>query len=130
MREAKAFSELFLEHSFDPILLVEIPADGFADALLEFVRGGPAEFTLDLGGVDGITAVVAGAVFDVGDELARIATHLGRKFVNRVANQLDDVNIGPFVMAANVVSFPQLTPVEHGPERLGMVADVEPVAHS
>ncbi len=32
-------------------------------------------------------------------------------------------------MAANVISLSQLTAVEHGPERLGMVADIEPVAY-
>src|SRR5271154_583487 len=84
VRRAEAFSNLFLQYGLHPFLLVQIPADGFTDALLELVRGCPAQFALDLGGVNGITAVVAGAVFDVGDELARIAAQLRRKFVNRV----------------------------------------------
>ena len=44
--------------------MVEIPAHGFADALLERVRGRPAQVALDLRGVDGVAAVVAGAVLD------------------------------------------------------------------
>jgi hypothetical protein len=37
----------FCQDGFHPRLVVEIPADGLADAVLEFVRGRPAQFALD-----------------------------------------------------------------------------------
>ena len=39
--------------------MVEVPLDGFADALLEAVRRRPAEFPLDFARVDGVAAVMA-----------------------------------------------------------------------
>jgi hypothetical protein len=57
-------------HVGDPVLVGEVPLDGLADAGLEGLGRAPAEFALDLAGVDGVAAVVAGAVGDVGDEAA------------------------------------------------------------
>ena len=56
-------------HIVQPFLMVEIPADGLLDALLELERRLPAKLTLQLTGVDGVAQVVAGTVGDVGDEV-------------------------------------------------------------
>ena len=52
-----------------PVLVVEIPAHGFLDALFKLEGGFPTQFVFELRGVDGVAQVVAGAVGDVGDEV-------------------------------------------------------------
>ncbi len=43
----------------EPFLVVEVPAHSLFDAFLELQRRFPAEFLLELGGVDGVAGVVA-----------------------------------------------------------------------
>ena len=62
---------------FYPVLVVQIPAHRLPDAVLEFVRGRPAEFALDFRCVNGVTAIVAEPVFDERNQLARIPPSLG-----------------------------------------------------
>ena len=102
--------------------------DGFANAGFEGVGGDPAEFALDFSGVDGIAAVVAGAVFDKGDEFAGLAAEFGGEFVHEVADQFDDADVGPFVVAADVVGFAEFSTGEDLPEGFGVVAHIEPIA--
>src|SRR5436190_18572119 len=77
----------FFEHRFHPRLIIEIPLHGFADAAFECVSGSPAEFTLDFGGINGVTAIMAGTVFYESDELAGVAAELGREFVYEIGDQ-------------------------------------------
>jgi len=49
-------------------LVVEVPLDGLSEAALEIFLRFPAEFALDLAGVDRVAEVVAGAVGHEGDE--------------------------------------------------------------
>ena len=93
------------------------------------MRGRPAQFALDLRCVNGVTTVVAGTVLDKRNQLARIAAELGNELVNGVANQLHNVQVRPFVVAADVVGLAQFAAREHQPERLVVVAHVKPVAH-
>ncbi|MPN05701.1 hypothetical protein SDC9_152954 [bioreactor metagenome] len=48
--------------------MVEVPADGFFNTFFELQRWLPSEFVFQLGGVDGITQVVAGTVGNIGDQ--------------------------------------------------------------
>lgn len=61
------------EDVLPPGLVVEVPLDRLAKAAFEVFLWFPAEFTLDLAGVDRVAEVVAGAVGDEGDEL-RVAS--------------------------------------------------------
>src|SRR6266705_1568412 len=63
-----------LQNVLHPLLIIQIPAHRLTNALLELVGGHPAELTFNLGSIDRIPAVVAGAIFDKGDELARTAS--------------------------------------------------------
>ena len=47
---------------FYPVLVVEIPLDGFADACLEAFRRFPTEFVVNFRDIDGVAAVVLGSV--------------------------------------------------------------------
>ena len=77
---------------------------GFADAGVESFGGPPAEFARHFAGVDGVAAIMAGAVGDVGDLRAvGLAVCAGAEFVEQGANDVDDVEVGFFVPAADVV---------------------------
>ena len=110
-------------------MVVEVPADGFFDAFLELEGGFPAEFALELGGVDGVAHVVAGAVGDVGDEVEVLAFGTAEEAVNGVDEDLDEVDVLPFVEAADVVGLGHLALVEDEVDGPGVVLHVEPVAH-
>ena len=79
-----------------PVPVVQVPPDGFGHALLEGVGGGPAQLAGDFGVVDGVAAVVAGAVLHIFDE--------GFRFAKGGQNQPHDFDVGLFVVAADVVN--------------------------
>jgi hypothetical protein len=73
---------------------------------LEALLGAPAELALDLGRIDRVAAVVAGAVGDEGDELAPAAAVGERALgVEHVADRLDDLQVGALGAAADIVAF-------------------------
>src|SRR4051812_46615377 len=59
--------------ALDPVGVLRVPADGLAQSRLPGLARPPDEFALHLGRVDGVAAVVAGAVFDELEERARLA---------------------------------------------------------
>ena len=112
-----------------PVLMVEIPADGLFDAFLKLEGWFPAEFSLELAGVDGVAHVMTEAVGDVGDEGFRIAFGVAEETVNGLDDYLDDVDIFPLVETADVVGFGNLSLVKDGVYGTGVVDHIEPVAH-
>ena len=110
--------------------MVQVPLHGFGNAGVEGFRRLPAEFTFNLVRINGVAAVVAGAVGDVAD-LFGVALAIGTRaqLVQQAADGLDDFDIGFFVPAADVVGFTQLTLFEHAANGAAVVRDVEPVAH-
>ena len=106
-----------------------VPADCLSDTLLEPVRRHPAKLILDLGCINGVAAIMAGSVLDEGDQAAGIASEMRRHFINQIADQLHDSDVGPFIVAPDIIGFPNPSPVEDKPEGFGVVAHVEPVAH-
>lgn len=50
-----------------PALVIQIPTHRFANALLEFMGGSPAEIVLNFRGVDRVAAIVARPIFHEGD---------------------------------------------------------------
>ena len=65
---SKAFKFIAaIKDVLDPVGVVEIPLDGFAEAGSVVLLGRPAEFVFDLGGIDRVAQVVPGAVGDEGD---------------------------------------------------------------
>ena len=112
-----------------PCLVVEIPLHGLADTGLERLGRLPAEFAFDLGGVDGVAAVVAGAVLDVGDLLfVRLAVGTRTEFVEDGAQGVDDVEVGHFVPAADVVDLAHPARLEDTADGAAVVFHIEPVA--
>lgn len=125
----------------DPLLVVagadllapggagEIPIDGVGEAGFPGFGGGPAEVALNFGAVDGIAAVVAGAVLDEGDEGAAGFPVFERRSlgIDEVANFFDDAEIGQFVVAADVVGRAKGGFLHNTPDGGAVVGDEEPV---
>jgi len=112
-----------------PFLVVEVPAHGLLDAFLKLQGRFPAQFLLELGGVDRVAGVVAQAVCHVGDEVHVLAFGAAEQPIHRLDNDLDNVDVLPFVEATDVISFSNLSVVEYHVNRAGMVFHEEPVAH-
>ena len=79
--------------------------------------------------VDGVAAVVAGAVLDVGDELGVRAATGGRDEARRAARRGCRRRRGSLARsAADVVGLADAAVLEHGADGAAVVVDVEPVA--
>ena len=105
-----------------PALVVAVPLDGLGEALAEVgMEGLPAELALELGRVDGVAAVVTGAVahpVEVVLGTAHLAEYLAQ-----------DVDVGALTVRAYEVGLADAAPREDVPDRAGVVLGVDPVAH-
>ena len=113
----------------EPFLVVEVPAHRLLDAFLELEAWFPAEFLLELGGVNRVARVVAQAVRHVGDEVHVLAFRAAEQPIDSLDDDLDDVDVLPFVEAADVVGFGNLPVMENHVDGAGVVFYEEPVAH-
>ena len=84
------------------------------------MRRPPAELALQLGRVDGVAAVVAGAVGDPVEVLG-VAAH-GSEY------HAQDGDVVPFPIGADEVGLPRAAPGEDVPDGRGVVLGVDPVA--
>lgn len=104
-----------------PGLVLDVPVDGVLQALGEVgVRRPPAQLALELGGVDGVAAVVAGAVGDPVEVLG-VAPH-------GLQNHAQDGDVVPLAVGADEVGLPHATLGEDVPDGRGVVLGVDPVA--
>ena len=104
-----------------PFFVVEIPGDGLLDAFFEGRLREPAQLVMDLCGIDGIAAVVAGAIFHVLDEGFRLA--------ERGEDGLHHGEVIPLVVPADVVHFPFAAFPDNEVDGAAVVFGVEPVPH-
>lgn len=84
-------------------------------------RGFPAEFALKFGGVDGIAHVVAFAVGNVGYEVEVSTFGTAEEAVNSVYDDLNDVDVLPFIETTDVVGVSHLAFVENKVDGAGVV---------
>ena len=112
----------------DPFLVIQIPLHGFLDTGLESFLWLPAEFLFKLTGIDGVAAVVARTILNEGD-LCGVALAIGTwfEFIEDGAEGVNDVEVGFFVPATNVVGLTQFTGFEHATDGATVVLNVEPV---
>ena len=113
----------------EPLLIVEIPADGLLDAFLKLKTWLPAKFALKFSGVDGITSIMTEAVGDVGDEVEIFAFLASKESVNGIDDRLDYVGVLPLVEAADVVGFSNLAIVEDGVDGACVIYYIQPVTY-
>ena len=112
-----------------PLLVVEVPAHGLFDALLELERGLPTKLFLEFRRVDSIPRIVARTVGNVGNQAQRVALGVTQNAVHGLNHNLDEVDVFPLIEAANVVGFSHFALVENKVNCAGVVFDIEPIAH-
>ena len=104
-----------------PGLVLDVPVDGGLQALGEVgVRRPPAELALELRAVDGVAAVVAGAVGDPVEVLG-VAAH-------RLEDHAQDGDVVLLAVGADEVGLPHAALGEDVPDGRGVVLGVDPVA--
>ncbi len=112
----------------DPGAVVEVPTDGFSESFVKGDALAPAEFGFKARAVDGVAAVVAGAVFDVGDESAQARGIEAGFLGNELDETAEEADVLPLVLAAYVVGAAGLSGFHDHPDCLVVVLDVKPVA--
>ena len=104
-----------------PGLVGDVPVDGGLEPLGEVGVGRPpAELALELGAVDGVAAVVAGAVGDPVEVLG-VAAH-------GLQDHAQDRDVVPLAVGADEVGLPHAALREDVPDGRGVVLGVDPVA--
>src|SRR5262245_53321117 len=108
--------------------MLQIPADRVAQAGLERGTRRPAERALGSRSVDRVAAIVTGTIGD--ERLEPVMADRSRlQLVEDVADAVDDLAIGPFVVAADVVFLASPPVLQHLQDAGAMVLDMQPVAH-
>ena len=104
-----------------PGLVLHVPVDRLLQALGEVgVRRPPAQLALELGAVDGVAAVVAGAVGDPVEVLG-VAAH-------GLQDHAQDGDVVALAVGADEVGLPHAALGEDVPDGRGVVLGVDPVA--
>ena len=104
-----------------PVLIVAVPLDGLPQAFGEVrVARPPAELAAQLGRVDGVAAVVAGAVAHP-VEVVRVPAH-------GLEDHAQDRDVVPLAVRADEVGLPHAALGEDVPDRTRVVLGVDPVA--
>lgn len=104
-----------------PGLVGDVPVDGGLETLCEVgVRRPPTQLALQLGRIDGVAAVVAGAVGDPVEVLG-VAAH-GRE------DHAQDRDVVPLAVGSDEVGLPHAAAGQDVPDGRGVVLGVDPVA--
>lgn len=104
-----------------PGLVLHVPVDGGLEPLGEVGVGRPpAELALELGGVDGVAAVVAGAVGDPVEVLGVLS--------HRLEDHAQDRDVVLLPVGSDEVGLPHPALGEDVPDGRGVVLGVDPVA--
>lgn len=104
-----------------PGLVLDVPVDGLPEPLGEVGVGRPpAELALQLGGVDGVAAVVAGAVGDPVEVLGVLS--------HRLEDHAQHGDVVPLPVGSDEVGLPHAPLREDVPDGAGVVLGVDPVA--
>ena len=105
-----------------PGLVGDVPVDRLLESLGEVGVGRPpAQLALELGGVDGVAAVVAGAVGDPVEVLG-VAAH-------GLQDHAQDRDVVLLAISSDEVGLPHAALREDVPDGRGVVLGVDPVAH-
>ena len=116
-------------HVVEPLAVVKIPSDSLFYSLGELKARLPAEFTLQFGRVDGVAHIVSLSVGDKCYQVIISTLRTTKQTVNSPDQNLDQIYVLPFIESADVVRLGDLSIMENQVYGLGVVLDIEPVAH-
>src|SRR5258706_4702715 len=111
------------DYPLHPIGIVQIPAQGLADAGLERLGWLPTEFLAALRCVDRIAPIMSRPVGDIGDQGFVGLSVRGRpQFVEYPADRAHDIDIRALIVAAYVVGLTRTTLAQFQPDRRAIIA--------
>jgi len=111
------------------VYFFQIPVHSLHNAALEVLVRLPAEFSHDLGGVDGVALVVARTVRNEGLEFGvLLAIGTGAALVEDGTHGVQNLEVVALVVAADVVGLAGAARVEYEVDGLAVVENIEPVA--
>ena len=117
-------------YALAPAFVVEIPAHCFFQTACETLGGAPVEFSRDAVDLHGVAPVMAGPVFDEGDQIAVGSGATARhKAVEEIAHRLDDGNICALGATADAINATRRADVQNPAKRARMIFDIEPITH-
>ncbi len=84
---------------------------------------------MNLSSINRVTTVMPKPVFDERDEPSGVSAEFRLGLINEIADQLDDTDIGPFVVATDVVRIAVCASGDDLPEGFAVVGYIEPISH-
>ena len=111
-----------------PFCIGQVPVDRFGQPLFKCYRWLPAQRFVDLAGIDGITPVVTGTVFDISNELLTGSGTAAQLFIHQLTQQFHQVDVFPFIESADIIGLTGYTFVKHCIDGRCMVFHIKPVA--
>src|SRR5687768_13395115 len=115
-------------HALHPLGALNVPAHRLVQARLEGLLRGPAQLALDLARIDRVTQVVPGPILHVGDEAEDLRLGHARLACDGLTQALHHIDVLDLVVSADVVRLAVVAGLDHAPDGLAVVGDVEPVA--
>ena len=120
------------DNLLNPLLIVEIPFNCFADPTFESLGRAPAKLALYFAYVDSVAPVMAWAICDVGDQIS-VAFDCGilcdwAQIIEDVTEHRDDIDIGFFIQATNVVDLTARAMFQNGANSGAVICNVKPVS--
>src|SRR6202789_4016348 len=116
-------------HVLHPLLVLKIPANGFANSGFKRFLRPPTQFAFNLPRIHGIAPVVSRAVLHEGDQFASRPSRPRRHFIHDIANRVHDLQVGLLIPTADVVGLSRNSPRQHQCDRRAMVRHINPVPH-
>ena len=81
-------------HIANPVVVIKIPADGFADPTVKCFQRVPMQFAFDFARVHRVAAVVPGPIFDECHQfVVRDDGIMGAQFVEQLAHGTDNLQV-------------------------------------
>src|ERR1043165_6231411 len=109
-----------------PVHVLEVPPDRADDARFEGFLRSPAQLGGHATGIDRITQIVPGPVGDEGDQALVCPRWIRADAIQGPADQLDDVQVAPFIVAADTIGATRMPVTKHPGNGTRMVFHIEP----
>src|SRR5690554_6474478 len=90
--------------TLDPLGVIQIPEDGFANTGFEGFGRRPTQLSFELAGINGITAIMSRSIGHMGNLLNITALiSSGTQLIKQITDTVNDFQIGFFVPATDVI---------------------------
>ncbi len=110
-----------LGYGIQPVLIVTIPEDRISKTGFKRMSWYPAQFSVNLGGIDCVAAIVAKPVFNVRN-IAFVHTQLGE-------NELGNLHVRSLVVPTDVINLPLPAAMENKIDRPAMIFHLQPISY-